>query len=79
MAYQCYVALLSIQLEINSLELSIGTGDYPEVMKRQLHTKAKRLGVELSLPEFSQEEKQLNKGTMYTVSVCSMRTVVMVN
>ncbi len=40
-----------------------GEGDYPEVMKRQVHDKCKQLGLaRSSLPEFTDEEKRANKG-----------------
>ncbi|RUS76031.1 hypothetical protein EGW08_016209 [Elysia chlorotica] len=40
-----------------------GSGDYPEVMKRYVAEKSKRQGLSKSrLPEFTDQEKQLNKG-----------------
>ena len=39
-------------------------GDYPDVMKKQLAKKCAELGLPHStLPEFTAEEKKLNKGT----------------
>ncbi|GFN90101.1 lactase-phlorizin hydrolase-like [Plakobranchus ocellatus] len=40
-----------------------GSGDYPEVMKRYVGNKSRRQGLAKSrLPEFTDQEKQLNKG-----------------
>ena len=41
-----------------------GTGDYPDVMKWQIGNKSLEQGYNSSrLPEFTEEEKQMNKGT----------------
>ena len=57
-----------------------GTGDYPEVMKEQVLKKCKELGLsESSLPKFSKEEIETNKGSAdffginnYTTRFCSV-------
>ena len=41
-----------------------GNGDYPSILKAQMATKAKELGLSVSpLPEFTEEEKATNKGS----------------
>ena len=40
-----------------------GTGDYPEILKKQVKKKCLELGLEKSsLPEFTEEEIKRNKG-----------------
>ena len=53
-----------------------GTGDYPELMKTTLAKKATELGLPASpLPEFTDEEKKLNKGMINIVHIESTMIV----